>query len=85
MSIKEQLILKNPKQVVQKITAFIKKETSNLNREGAIMGLSGGIDSALSAFLVVKALGKDKVFFIFMPERDSSKQSKKDADLVAKN
>ena len=84
MSIKEQLILKNPKQVVQKITAFIKKETSNLNREGAIMGLSGGIDSALSAFLVVKALGRDKVFFIFMPERDSSKQSKKDAELVAK-
>src|SRR5689334_25184383 len=43
-----------------------------LRRRGAVVGLSGGIDSSVVAALAVRALGKDKVLGLFMPERDSS-------------
>jgi NAD+ synthase len=43
-----------------------------LRKKGVVIGLSGGIDSSVAAALSVRALGKDKVFGLFMPERDSS-------------
>jgi NAD+ synthase len=43
-----------------------------LRRRGAVVGVSGGIDSALCAALCVKALGPERVFVLFMPEADSS-------------
>ncbi len=46
-----------------------------LKRRGAVVGLSGGIDSSVSAALCVRALGKDRVFGLFMPENDSSDDS----------
>ena len=84
MSIKEGLKLKNPERIVSKITEFIKEEVKNFNREGIILGLSGGIDSALGAYLSVKAVGRDKLLALFLPERDSHPQSKKDAELIGK-
>jgi len=83
MDIKEQLKLKNPGEIAERIIEFIKNQVDILNKEGIIIGLSGGIDSALGAFLSVKALGKEKVLALFMPERDSSSKSEKDAKLVA--
>ena len=41
-------------------------------RRGAVVGLSGGIDSSVVAALCVRAFGKDKVLGLFMPERHSS-------------
>ena len=41
-------------------------------RRGAVLGLSGGIDSSVVAALCVRAFGKDKVLGLFMPERHSS-------------
>jgi len=41
-------------------------------RRGAVLGLSGGIDSSVVAALSVRAFGKDKVLGLFMPERHSS-------------
>jgi NAD+ synthase len=41
-------------------------------RRGAVMGLSGGIDSSVVAALCVRAFGRDKVLGLFMPERHSS-------------
>ena len=46
-----------------------------LRKRGAVVGLSGGIDSSVVAALCVRALGNDKVLGIFMPERDSSDES----------
>jgi NAD+ synthase len=43
-----------------------------LRRRGAVLGISGGIDSSVVAALCVRAFGKDKVLGLFMPERDSS-------------
>jgi NAD+ synthase len=41
-------------------------------RRGAVLGLSGGIDSSVVAALCVRAFGKDRVLGLFMPERHSS-------------
>jgi NAD+ synthase len=46
-----------------------------MKRDGIIIGLSGGVDSALAAGLCVKALGKDKVFSLILPEKESSPDS----------
>lgn len=43
-----------------------------MRREGAVIGLSGGVDSALSAALCVRVLGKDKVLGLILPEKDSN-------------
>ena len=46
-----------------------------LRRRGVVVGLSGGIDSSVTAALAVRALGKDRVFGLFMPEDESDPQS----------
>ncbi|MEO8854960.1 MAG: NAD(+) synthase [Ginsengibacter sp.] len=48
----------------------------NLKRRGAIVGISGGIDSSVSLALAVKALGAENVIGILLPEKDSSSDSK---------
>ncbi len=83
MNIKEGLKLKEPEKIASKIAGFIKENVEKFNRDGVVIGLSGGIDSALDAFLALKAIGKDKILALFMPERDSDPQSEKDAKLVA--
>ena len=50
-----------------------------------VIGLSGGIDSALVAALAADALGKDNVLGVFMPTRYSSLESRIDAKAVASN
>ena len=47
-----------------------------LKRRGAIVGISGGIDSSVTLALAVQALGSDKVIGIMLPENDSSPDSK---------
>jgi NAD+ synthase len=51
---------------------------------GVILGLSGGIDSALSAAVAVDALGPDKVHSVMMPSRFTSRESLEDAAVVAR-
>ena len=46
-----------------------------LRRRGAVIGLSGGIDSSVTAALCVRALGPDKVLAVLMPEHDSDPDS----------
>ncbi len=53
--------------------------------KSVVLGLSGGIDSALTAALAVAALGKDKVTGLIMPSRFSSAHSVADALALAKN
>lgn len=55
----------------------------NLRRWGAVVGLSGGVDSSVTAALCVHALGKERVFGVFMPEEDSSADSLKLGRLLA--
>ena len=48
---------------------------TGLRRRGAVVAVSGGIDSAVCLALVAGALGSDKVFALFLPEQDSSPNS----------
>ncbi len=62
--------------------AVIEKEIrrhvgQELKKRGAVLGLSGGIDSSVSMALCARALGKDRVLGLFMPETDSSGDSEK--------
>jgi NAD+ synthase len=68
---------------ISKIEGFIKDKVESLNRKGVALGLSGGLDSTVVAYLAVRSLGNQKVFGLFLPERDSSPESEKDAILVA--
>ena len=51
----------------------------------AVIGLSGGIDSAVTAAIAVEALGAENVHGVAMPSRHSSRHSMKDAQRLAKN
>ncbi|GEJ57609.1 NAD(+) synthase [Anaeromyxobacter diazotrophicus] len=54
-----------------------------LRRRGAVVGLSGGIDSSVVAALCTRALGPDRVLALLMPERDSSGDALRLGRLVA--
>ena len=56
-----------------------------LRRKGVVVGLSGGIDSSVTAALCVRALGPERVFGIFMPERDSSGESLRLGQMLAES
>jgi NAD+ synthase len=54
-----------------------------MGRRGAVVAISGGIDSSVCAALSVRALGKERVFCLLLPERDSSSRSGKLGQMLA--
>lgn len=77
MFTKNILIIDDIKSVAETIIKRLKEDITNvLKRKGAIIGISGGIDSSVSLALTVKALGPDRVIGIMLPEKDSSSDSK---------
>src|SRR5512137_2124915 len=59
--------------VAERIEVAIRDQVLDvLRRRGAVVGMSGGIDSSVVATLCTRALGKDRVVGLLMPERDSS-------------
>lgn len=61
---------------------FIREQLDVLERDGVILGVSGGIDSAIVVSLAARALGPDRVLALLPPERDSSPESRTDARLI---
>jgi len=72
----------NNEYVEKILVEFLKNEISRTGISKAVIGLSGGIDSAVSTFLTVKALGRENVYCVLMPYKSSSKESITDANLV---
>jgi NAD+ synthase len=64
------------------LVAFIRDEVRKVGVERVVLGLSGGVDSALSAFLAAEALGAANVLGVRMPYRTSSSESLEDAARV---
>ena len=64
------------------LTGFIRSEVTRIGFQRALVGLSGGVDSALSCFLAAEALGPENVLAIRMPYRTSSPDSLEDAQKV---
>jgi NAD+ synthase len=65
------------------IGEFIRGQLRQAGFERVVLGLSGGIDSALVACLVAEAIGADHLLCVLMPYRTSSDASRADAELVA--
>jgi NAD+ synthase len=61
---------------------FIRGQLRQAGFERAVLGLSGGIDSALVAYLVAEAIGPERLLAVLMPYRTSSPASQADAETV---
>ena len=64
------------------LTAFLREEFERRGFEKAVIGVSGGVDSAVTAFLTAKALGPKNVIGIRMPYRTSSPESLSHAQML---
>ena len=53
----------------------LRQQLREIRRQGLVLGLSGGIDSSVTAALAVRALGPRRVYGLFMPESDSDPES----------
>ncbi len=67
---------------MEEIKDFIKTSIEKYMFKGAVIGISGGIDSAVVGKLLVDSLGRDKVHGLILPERDTSSDTLYDAKLV---
>jgi len=57
---------------VERITEFIRDAVKRSGTSGVVIGLSGGIDSSVTAILAVKALGKDNVTGLILPDSETT-------------
>lgn len=70
-------------QTREHITAFISDTVETAGADGGVLGLSGGIDSTLTAYLTVEALGEENIHGLVMPSKVSSDAQMSDAVRVA--
>ena len=67
---------------VRILEGFLKAEVERTGLHRVVLGLSGGIDSTLAAYLAARALGPSGVVGVLMPHRTSSASSVRDAEAV---
>lgn len=65
------------------IVEFVQNKVSEANADGLVVGLSGGIDSTLAAFLACEAVGKKNVFGIVMPSTTTPTEDKLHGTAIA--
>jgi NAD+ synthase len=71
-----ELLRIDPAREVERIVAGIREVVfKDFRRKGAVLGVSGGIDSSVVTALCAQALGKERVVALFMPESESSPDS----------
>jgi NAD+ synthase len=68
---------------IARITAHVRASLRALNRRGLVLGISGGIDSAVCAALGVRAIGAARVLCLSLPERDSLAEPRARAQALA--
>ena len=73
----------NCPEVLKVLSTFIRTEVRKTGFKKVVLGLSGGIDSSLSAALAVEALGAENVLGVMMPYRSSNPDSLGDATMLA--
>jgi NAD+ synthase len=78
----EQYLKINPELVAEILCRFIRNEIHRAGFERAVLGLSGGIDSSVVAFLCCRALGPQNVLTVTMPYKTSSEATRRDSRAV---
>ena len=68
----------------ERIIEFIKRKVKEAKAKGVVIGLSGGLDSTVTLFLCIEALGKNKVLGVMMPSEINKKEDLDDAVQVCK-
>jgi len=75
---KEVLVIENIEETIKAISQRLRTDIlSKLRKGGAIIGISGGIDSSVTLALAHQALGSEKVIGLILPEKDSNDDSKR--------
>ncbi|HHE54758.1 MAG TPA: NAD+ synthase [Caldithrix abyssi] len=74
----------NPKTVSDILIRFLYEEISKIGLKRGILGLSGGVDSAVVACFLSRALGPENVYALIMPYRLSNPQSREHAEKLAR-
>jgi NAD+ synthase len=72
-----------PEEVCDQIEDFLKSQLETLGRSGILIGISGGLDSALALYLSVRGVGKERVRAYYLPEHDSKPLHRKHAQWIA--
>ena len=81
--ITDALRLRNPEAICKQIEEFLQKKINELQRKGIVLGLSGGLDSAVAAKLCTRAVGPENVLAIHTVHKYGSLKHKKDAERIA--
>ncbi len=72
-----------PEPACQQIEEFLRLKCDELGKQGILIGISGGLDSAIVAYLSARAIGHDKVRLLYLPDRDSRPIHHQHAQLIA--
>lgn len=76
MEFNKQVLTIDPAQETDRLVALLRQTVhQTLRRSGAVVGVSGGVDSSTVLALCVKAFGPDRVVAVMMPEKDSDMES----------
>lgn len=67
------------------IEKFLAEKLRKVGAKGYVLGVSGGIDSAVCLRLCVRAVGKEKVLGLLMPEKDSPKEDLEDSKVLCRS
>jgi NAD+ synthase len=77
-----QLPIIDEEETITVIKSFIKTYVENSDVDSVVIGVSGGIDSAIAAVLCAEALGKDRTYCLFLPDHVTPMQDRKDFDKI---
>ncbi len=84
MNVKSDVLQVNCAAEADRLCAFIRDQVSKMKREGVVIGISGGVDSAVASALSIRALGPDRVLGLILPEKESDPVSEQLAIAHAK-
>lgn len=79
---------KNPlaidvEEVCKQASEVIESRRKELNRDGLILGLSGGLDSTVTAYLCARAVDPSQIILYYLPDKDSKIRHRKDAEIAS--
>jgi len=81
-TIKEKLAI-DPEQVCHEVKTLLIDKLETMGKDGILIGLSGGLDSAVVAYLAMRSVGSENLTLLNMPDRDSKKIHRQHARLIA--